>query len=148
MIKKIPILYPFKGNILISIKDYTELQFALCDKCKEEKVRRMKCPKCNSNLRLVRVAVEGAKHKAISLQCTKCNYFEFDEKSSAEVVKELKSRESPLKIRQKIIKLSKGRLGMYINKSIVESLELKAGEEVQVSVPDKNHIVLKIQGNK
>jgi len=32
---------------------------------------------------------------------------------------------------------------MYFNKNIVESLELKAGEEVYVSVPDKGHIVLK-----
>jgi predicted nucleic-acid-binding Zn-ribbon protein len=104
----------------------------------------MRCPKCGLNLRRVEVSVEGAEQKAISYQCAKCDYVEFEEKSSAKVVKELKYRETPLKIRQKIIKLSQDRLGMYFNKSIVESLDLKAGEEVQVSVPDKWHIILRI----
>ena len=104
----------------------------------------MKCPKCNSNFRKVEVSVEGAEQKAISYQCTKCDYVEFEEKSAAKVVHELKSKETTLKIKQKIIKLSQDRLGMYFNKNIVESLDLKAGEEVQVSVPDKNHIILKI----
>ena len=104
----------------------------------------MLCPKCSSNLKKVEVNIEGAKQKAISYQCTKCDYFEFEEKSAAKVVKELKTKETTLKIRQKIIKLSQGRLGMYFNKNVVESLELKAGEEVYVSVPDKDHIVLKV----
>ena len=104
----------------------------------------MKCPKCSSSLRKVKVSIEGAEQQAISYQCTKCDYFEFEEKSAAKVVKELKTKETPLKIRQKIIKLSQGRLGMYFNKNIVESLELKAGEEVNVSIPDKYHIILKI----
>jgi len=104
----------------------------------------MRCPKCSSNLRKIEVSVEGAEQKAISYQCTKCDYAEFEEKSAAKVVKELKSKETPLKIRQKIIRLSQDRLGMYFNKNIVESLDLKAGEEVQVSVPDKDHIILRI----
>ena len=104
----------------------------------------MKCPKCNSNIRKVEIGVQGAEQKAISYQCSKCDYFEFEEKSAVKVVKELKTKETPLKIRQKIIKLSQDRLGMYFNKNIVESLELKAGEEIQVSVPDKGHIILKI----
>jgi len=104
----------------------------------------MRCPKCSSNLKKVEVNIEEAKQKAISYQCTKCDYFEFEEKSAAKVVKELKSKETPLRIRQKIIKISKDRLGIYFNKNIVESLELKAGEEVHISVPDKDHIILKI----
>lgn len=104
----------------------------------------MRCQKCSSNLRKIEVSIEGAKQKAISYQCTKCDYFEFEEKSAAKVVKELKTKETPLKIKQKIIKLSQGRLGMYFNKNIVDSLELKAGEEVHVSIPDKDHIILKI----
>lgn len=104
----------------------------------------MRCPKCNSNVRKVEVSVEGAGQKAISYQCTKCDYVEFEEKSAAKVVRELKSKETPLRIKQKIIKLSQDRLGMYFNKNIVESLGLKAGEEVHVSVPDKGHIILKI----
>ena len=104
----------------------------------------MQCPKCSSHIKKIEVGIEGAKQKAISFQCAKCDYIEFEEKSAAKVVKELKAKETPLKIRQKIIKLSQDRLGMYFNKNIVESLELKAGEEVQVSVPDKDHIILRI----
>ena len=104
----------------------------------------MKCQKCNSNLRKVAVSIEGAEQKAISYQCTRCDYIQYEEKSAANVVRELKAKETPLKIKQKIIKLSQDRLGMYFNKNIVESLDLKAGEEVHVSVPDKDHIILKI----
>lgn len=104
----------------------------------------MKCPKCSSNIRRVEVGVEGAEQKAISYQCTRCGYLEFEGKSAANVVKELKSKESPLRIRQKVIKLSQDRLGLYLNRNVVESLEIKAGEEIQVSVPDKEHIILKI----
>ena len=104
----------------------------------------MRCPKCSSNLRKVEISVEGAEQKAMSYQCAKCDYVEFEKNSAAKVVSELKSKETPLKIRQKIIKLSQDRLGMYFNKNIVESLDLKAGEEVHVSVPDKDHIISKI----
>ena len=110
----------------------------------QKSTRFLTCPKCSSNIRKVEVDIEGAEQKAVSYQCTKCDYVEFEEKSAAKVVKELKTKETPLKIKQKIIKLSQDRLGMYFNKHIVESLELKAGEEVQVSVPDKGHIILKI----
>ena len=109
---------------------------------RKEQGDNMKCPKCSSTFRKVEVNVEGAEQKAISYQCSRCGYFEFEEKSAAKVVKELKSKETPLKIRQKIIKLSQGRLGMYFNKNVVESLDLKAGEEIHVSVPDKGHIIL------
>lgn len=50
----------------------------------------MKCPKCNSNLLKVEVSIEGAKQKTISYQCTKCDYFEFEEKSATKIIKELK----------------------------------------------------------
>ena len=114
---------------------------------RKTKVNKMKCQNCNSSLRKIEVAIEGAEQKAISYQCSKCDYVEFEEKSAAKVVKELKSKETPLKIKQKIIKLSQDRLGMYFNKHIVDSLELKAGEEIQVSVPDKNHIILRINNS-
>ena len=48
-------------------------------------------------------------------------------------------------MRQKIIKLSKDRLGMYFNQNIIKSLNLKSGDEVLVSVPDKTKIVLEIR---
>lgn len=102
----------------------------------------MKCPKCNANLRKVNVGVHGAKNKAVSYQCTKCDYFEFEPESSRKVVEEL--RETPLKIKQKIVKLSQDRLGMYFNSHVVRSLGLKKGESINVSVPDKKHIVLEL----
>jgi len=104
----------------------------------------MKCPKCNSSLKKVEVSVHGARQKAVSYQCPKCDYFEFEPESSKKVVEEL--RETPLKIKQKIVKLSQDRLGMYFNSHVVRSLDLKKGESVYVSVPDKKHIVLELSG--
>ena len=106
----------------------------------------MKCPKCEGNLRKVEVKVAGAESKAVSYQCTNCDYFEFEPVSSKKVVEEL--REAPLKIKQKIVKLSQDRLGMYINKDVARSLNLKGGEEVYVSVPDKKHLVVDISSVK
>ena len=58
------------------------------------------------------------------------------------IIEEL--RETPLKIKQKIVKLSGERLGIYLNSHIVRSLQLKKGEEILVSVPDKRHILLEL----
>ncbi len=104
----------------------------------------MKCPRCESILRKVRVAVEGAKQRALSYQCSNpdCIYVEFDEESSKKIVAELKAKETQLKIKQKIVKLSKGRLGTYFNTNIIRSINLKPGEEIYVSVPDKKHIII------
>jgi len=102
----------------------------------------MKCPKCRSELRKVEVRVQGARSKAISYQCPDCDYFEFEPVSSEKVVREL--RETPLKIKQKIVKLSQDRLGMYINRDVARSLNLKGGEDVYVSVPDKKHFVVNL----
>ena len=98
--------------------------------------------KVEFKLKKIEVAIHGAKNKAISYQCSKCDYFEFEEKSSRKVVEEL--RETPLKIKQKVIKLSGDRLGIYFGKDLVRSLGLKKGEEIYLSVPDRNHIVLEI----
>ena len=91
----------------------------------------------------VLVDVEGAENRAVSYQCDS-GHVEFEKESAAKVVKELKTKESPLKIRQKIIKLSGNRLGFYFNQNIVRSLNLKAGEEVYISVPNKKHIILRL----
>ena len=104
---------------------------------------KMNCPRCNSNLKKVEVNVEGAKNKALSYQCAKCDYFEFEPDSSKKVIEEL--RETPLKIKQKVIKLSQDRLGMYFNSNIVRSLGLKKGEEIYVSVPDKKRILIELE---
>ena len=101
-----------------------------------------KCPKCNSSLKKIEVGVEGAKSKAVSYQCTKCDYFEFEPQSSRKVIEEL--RETPLKIKQKVIKLSQDRLGIYFNKNIIRSLGLKKGEDIYISVPDKKRILIEL----
>jgi hypothetical protein len=105
----------------------------------KSKGEKMQCPKCNSKLKKVEISVHGAKNKAISYQCTKCDYFEFEPLSSKKVVEEL--HESPLKMRQKIIKLSGNRLGVYLNNDVVRSLNLKKGEYLYVSLPDKKRIL-------
>ncbi|MFH1408639.1 MAG: hypothetical protein ABIH34_01920 [Nanoarchaeota archaeon] len=53
-------------------------------------------------------------------------------------------RETPLRMKQKVIKMSGERLGIYFNRHVVESLNLKKGDEISVSVPDKRHIVVEI----
>jgi len=103
------------------------------------------CPKCKSQLKKVKVNVQDADSPVTSYQCPNCDYFDFEEKSMKKVVAEIKVKETPLMIKQKVIKLSKGRIGMYFNKDVARSLDLKAGNEIYVSVPDKNHIVLKIE---
>ena len=103
----------------------------------------MDCPNCKTNLKKIKVKIAGAKTKAVSYQCPKCDYFEFEPASSKKIVEEL--RETPLKIKQKIVKLSQDRLGMYINKDVARSLNLKGGENVYVSVPDKKHIVVNME---
>jgi len=102
------------------------------------------CPKCNSDLKKVEVEIEDAKTTAISYQCSKCDYYSFEPQSTMKIIKELKEKETPLKIKQKIIKLSQDRLGMYFSKDIIKSLNLQSGKEVFVSVPNKNKIVLDI----
>ena len=105
----------------------------------------MKCPKCNKKLKEVKVKVAGATSKAKSYQCLSCDYFSFEQKSSERVLNEL--YETPLKIEQKVIKLSGERLGIYFNKHITKSLNLKKGESILISVPDKKHIIIELQNN-
>jgi len=102
----------------------------------------MKCPKCSEKLKKVFVKVAGAKQKAASYQCNDCDYVEFEPESSKAVIEEL--RETPLKIRHKVVKLSQDRLGIYFNSNIIRSLGLKKGKEIYVSIPDEKHIVIEL----
>ena len=111
----------------------------------QRKIQKMKCPNCNAKLKKVRVEVEDAKTKAVSYQCPNCDYLTFEPKSSIQILREIKERESALNVKQKVIKLSKDRLGIYFNKDIIRSLNLTPGEEVFISVPDKKRIVLKFK---
>lgn len=100
----------------------------------------MICPKCKGKLKRVEVKVAGAHGTAVSWQCSACSYFSFEKASSSKVLAEL----SPLKIKQKIVKLSQDRLGIYLNAHVVRSLGLKKGGAIYVSVPDEKHILLEI----
>jgi hypothetical protein len=93
-------------------------------------------------LKKVDVRIHGATKKAISYQCIKCDYYSFDPVSSQQVIDELRS---PLRIQQKIIKLSQDRLGIYLNQNIVRSLGLKKGENIMLSVPDAKRIVIELE---
>jgi len=104
----------------------------------------MKCPKCDSKMEGVMVKIQDADSLVTSYQCGECGYFDFEGKSMEKAIAEIKDKEAPLKIKQKIIKLSHDRLGMYINRDVARSLNLKGGEEVYVSVPDKNHLVVNV----
>lgn len=104
----------------------------------------MRCPKCDSEFKKIKVKIEDADSPVTSYQCGKCGYFDFEDKSINKAINEIKAKEAPLKIKQKIIKLSHDRLGMYINRDVARSLNLKGGEEVYVSVPDKKHLVVDI----
>src|SRR3989344_7010580 len=110
----------------------------------KRQIQKMNCPKCNHKLKKIKVNIEDANTKAISYQCSNCDYFTFEPKSAVQVVREIKEKESPINIKQKLIKLSKDRLGVYLNKDIIRSLNLKSGNDVYISVPDKKRIVLKI----
>ena len=102
----------------------------------------MKCPNCKSEMKKVNVSIEDTTKEIVSFQCPKCDYVEFEQESANKVILELKTKETTLKIKQKIVKLSGERLGTYFNKNIVRSLNLKPGEEVYVTVPDKKHIII------
>lgn len=74
----------------------------------------------------------------------------FDEKKSRVVVEDLKRKEllkelPALSIRQKIIKLSKNRLGFYFNKDLARSAKLKAGEPIEVSLLNKKIILVEVK---
>lgn len=105
----------------------------------------MKCPNCKSEMERINVSVEGADHQVVSYQCENCGYIAFDQESANLAIMELKLKETPLKIRQKIVKLSKDRLGTYFNSNVIRSLGLKSGEEIYVSVPDKKHIIISLK---
>jgi len=107
----------------------------------------MECPKCTEKMKEIKVKIQDADSLVTSYQCAKCGYFDFEENSINNAINEIKLKETPLAIKQKIIKLSQDRLGMYINKDIARCLNLKGGEDVYVSVPDKKHMVLSIKDN-
>ena len=108
------------------------------------KISGKECPQCGSKMRAISVKIQDADSPVTSYQCGKCGYFELEDKSIKKAIDEIKTKEMALQIRQRIIKLSQGRLGMYINRDVARSLNLKGGEEVYISVPDKKHMIVNV----
>ena len=109
------------------------------------KNKTIKCPNCSSIMKEIKVKIQDADSLVNSYQCGKCGYFDFEDTSINKAINEIKLKETTLKIKQKVIKLSKDRIGMYFNRDVARSVDLKAGKEIYVSVPDKKHIVLKLE---
>ncbi|MFH1587395.1 MAG: hypothetical protein ABID38_06055 [Candidatus Diapherotrites archaeon] len=110
----------------------------------------MKYEKCGGNLKKFKVDVEDSDLPSEGFECTKCGELFFDEEKSKKVVEDLKRKEilkelPALSIKQKIVKLSKDRLGFYLNKDIARCTGLKAGEEIEVSLLDKKRILVKVE---
>lgn len=110
----------------------------------------MKCKKCGGRLARFKVDVEDSDLPSEGFECRKCGELLFDEEKSRAVVENLKKkellRELPvLSIKQKVIKLSKNRLGFYFNKDIARCTNLKGGEPIEVRVLDKKRILVEMK---
>ena len=53
----------------------------------------MKCLNCNSIMEKVIVRIENARNKALSYQCGKCGYFDFEKNSIDKIIKELSMKD-------------------------------------------------------
>ena len=108
-----------------------------------------KCEDCGREMQEMEVKVEGAEAEAKGWKC-ECGNIAFDEESGMKVVEELERKEvltdlPTLSLEQKIIKLSKGRLGMYLPKDVVRCAEIQPGKKVFVSLLDKKKILLTVE---
>jgi hypothetical protein len=110
------------------------------DQRQKERILTEPCPQCGGQLVEVAVSVWGAQSKVLSRQCDACGHFDFDQVTGQKVLEEL--RENPLCIKQSVVRISGNRLGIYLNKHIVESLKIKKGDTISVTVPDKKHILI------
>ncbi|HIH21371.1 MAG: hypothetical protein J4478_00535 [Candidatus Diapherotrites archaeon] len=110
----------------------------------------MKCKKCGGRLKKFKVEVEGSDLHSEGFECVKCGELFFDEEKSRKVVADLRKREfleelPALSIKQKVVKLSKDRLGFYFNKDIARCVNLKPGGEIEVRLLDKKRILVEVE---
>ena len=52
----------------------------------------MKCPKCGSELKKIKVKIEDIKTPAISYQCSYCGYYNFESESTKKAMQEIKNK--------------------------------------------------------
>lgn len=61
----------------------------------------MKCPKCKTQMKKVKVRIQDADSLVTSYQCGKCGYFDFQDESINKATKEIKAKETPLTLNMK-----------------------------------------------
>lgn len=111
---------------------------------------KMNCRKCGGKLKKFKVEVEDSDLPSEGFECVKCGELFFDEEKSKAVVANLKRKEllsdlPALSVKQKIVKLSKDRIGFYFNKDIARCADLKPGEEIEVRLLDKKRILVEVE---
>ena len=95
------------------------------------------CPNCHVEAKAAELLIE----EAVRYRCGTCEYSKLEPVASRTATP---PSTSPLQLKQKITTISQGRLGLYLNQDLVRSLGLKAGQEVFVSVPDGQHILVRL----
>lgn len=50
----------------------------------------MKCPKCSSEMKVIKVKIQDADTPVISHQCSNCGYFDFEERLINKSINEIK----------------------------------------------------------
>jgi hypothetical protein len=109
----------------------------------------MNCKDCGGKLKKVHVKVEGTDVASECTECANCGNLSFDQKAGRAVVGDLRKKEflkefPALSIRQRVVKLSKDRLGFYFSKDVIRCAKIKAGCSVDVRLLDKKHILLEV----
>tara|TARA_Y100000034_G_C6691325_1_gene304429 strand:+ start:56 stop:232 length:177 start_codon:yes stop_codon:yes gene_type:complete len=57
----------------------------------------MKCPKCSTELKKIKVKIQDAKSLVQSYQCLNCNYFDLGEVTTKRAIEEIKTKTITLK---------------------------------------------------
>ncbi len=108
-----------------------------------------KCRVCGGELKELEVRVEGSDITSKGWKCKICGHYVFDEEGGRTIVDDLETSEAieklpALNIEQRIIKLSKDRLGMYLPKDVVRCTGIEKGKRVYISVLDKKKLLLTV----
>ena len=86
-------------------------------------IKMKTCNKCNGNLEKLEVHVEDTDKTTTGWKCKDCGEYYFDQAESKAIYEDLSQKETPaLNIKQKIVKLSKDRLGIYLNKDVIRCI--------------------------
>ncbi|MFQ6072076.1 MAG: hypothetical protein ACE5KT_05165 [Methanosarcinales archaeon] len=113
----------------------------------------MKCTECGSEMIEMDVEVEGAETTSKGWRCPECGEYKFDSESGLNIVKELRFKEALEALRQsnlvysleqKISRISKDHIGIYVPDTIIQKTDLHDGQAVQLIVLDKKHLLIEL----